>query len=275
MRLSRILAGLLGVVIIAAVALAVVAWRPAIAPTESRHDFAPDLVARGAALALIGNCNTCHTASGSMPYAGGRPISTPFGTSCATNITPDVETGIGRWSEEAFRRAMHEGVDRNGFHLYPAFPYDHFTKVSDEDIGAIYAFLMTREPVPAQRPANDLSFPFNVRSLIAVWKLLFFREGRFKPDQTRTAELNHGAYLVDGLAHCGACHTPRNVLGAEATDQRFSGGEAEGWHAPALNGQSTTPVPWSDGQLLTYLGKGLSILTAPRPARCSPSPTIL
>ncbi len=256
MRLSRILIGLLGIVILGAGAFAVYAWRPAIAPVDPQPSFAPDVIARGAGLALIGNCNTCHTAVGGAPYAGGAPVATPFGTIYATNITPDPETGIGRWSEAAFRRAMHEGVARDGQHLYPAFPYDHFTKVSDEDVGAIYAFLMTREPVNAPARAHDLSFPFNLRPLIAGWKLLFFREGRYQADAAQSADANRGAYLVDGLAHCGACHTPRNGLGAEKRDQAFSGGDAEGWHAPALNSDSTTPVAWTDGQLATYLRQG-------------------
>jgi len=257
MRRSLILlAVLLGIIIVAAASFSIFAWRPAIAAIDAAPGFEPELISRGAQLALIGNCNTCHTASGGRSYAGGRPMETPFGTVYTTNITPDSETGIGHWSEEAFRRAMHEGVSRDGRHLYPAFPYDHFTKVSDEDVRAIYAFLMTRDAYRAEIPPNDLSFPFNMRPLIAVWKLLFFEEGRFEPSATHAAEFNRGAYLVDGLAHCGACHTPRNAFGAERSDQRFGGGEAEGWHAPALNSNSTTPVPWLEGQLFNYLRQG-------------------
>jgi len=256
MRLTRILAGLLGIVLLAVVVFAILAWRPAIAPLDSPQTFDRQLIARGAALASIGNCSACHTASGGAAYAGGGALQTPFGLVYATNITPDPEYGIGQWSEEAFRRAMHQGVRRDGRHLYPAFPYDHFTKLSDDDVRAIYAFLMTRAPVHAANQRNALSFPFNIRPLVAGWKLLFFKEGRFEPDEGRSAELNRGAYLVEALAHCGACHTPRNALGAVKRDQTFSGGEAEGWHAPALNADSTTPVPWTEGQLQTYLQRG-------------------
>jgi mono/diheme cytochrome c family protein len=183
-------------------------------------------------------------------------VPTPFGTIYGTNITPDPETGIGQWSERAFARAMQEGVRRDGAHLYPAFPYDHFTKLTADDIRALYAFLMTRHPVRATAPDNELAFPFNIRLLIAGWKLLFFERGEFRPDTAQTAEWNRGAYLVDGLAHCGACHTPRNVLGAEKRDQRFSGGDIEGWHAPALNAASPAPTPWTVDQLATYLRNG-------------------
>jgi mono/diheme cytochrome c family protein len=214
------------------------------------------LIAKGAELAMIGNCNVCHTKAGGAAYAGGRPIQTPFGTVYATNITPHPDTGIGRWSELAFLRAMQEGIRRDGEHLYPAFPYDHFTKVSSEDLRAIYAFMMTREPVRAETPTNALQFPFSFRSLIAGWKLLFFRPGEFRPDPTLNAELNRGAYLVEGLAHCGACHTPRNALGAERNDRYLGGGEAEEWHAPALNAASTAPVAWTAGELFTYLRQG-------------------
>jgi mono/diheme cytochrome c family protein len=148
------------------------------------------LVAKGAELALIGNCNSCHTREDGAAYAGGRPLETPFGTIYATNITPDPDTGIGAWSETAFRRALREGVRRDGAHLYPAFPYDHFTKLEDGDVRALYAFLMTREPIRAQTPANALPFPKSERALIAGWKLLFFTPGELKPDPTLSAELN-------------------------------------------------------------------------------------
>jgi mono/diheme cytochrome c family protein len=233
------------------------AWYPAIAADDQRQAaFDPKLVAKGAELALIGNCNTCHTREGGTPYAGGRPVPTPFGTIYATNITPDADTGIGRWSEAAFVRAMHEGVRRDGAHLYPAFPYDHFTRLTADDVRSLYAFLMTRAPVRADTPANELTFPFNIRFLIAGWKLLFFERGEFRPDAAQTAEWNRGAYLVNALAHCGACHTPRNALGAERQDQRFAGGDIENWHAPALNEQSPAPTPWTTDQLATYLRNG-------------------
>ncbi|MFT8246305.1 c-type cytochrome [Roseomonas sp. BN140053] len=234
------------------------AWHPAIDPVQPPRpeSFDPALVRRGAELAAIGNCNVCHTAPGGKVFAGGLAIPTPFGTIYSTNITPDPDTGIGRWSEAAFTRSMRAGLDREGHHLYPAFPYNHFTLVSDEDNRALYAYLMTREPVRAEAPANELPFPLNQRWVLAGWKLLFFREGTFQPDAARDAEWNRGAYLAEGLGHCGACHTPRNALGAERSDAHYAGGEAEGWHAYALNADSPAAVPWERDAMATYLRQG-------------------
>jgi mono/diheme cytochrome c family protein len=236
----------------------------ALAPGEPppRASFDAGVIAKGAQLAAIGNCNVCHTAPGGKTYAGGRPLHTPFGTMYGTNITPDPDTGIGRWSYAAFARAMREGVDREGRHLYPAFPYEYFTRLTDDDVRAIYAFVMTREPVRAESRPHELPFPFNLRSLIGTWKFLFFERGPFRPDASRNTEWNRGAYLVEGLAHCSACHTPRNFLGAEKKRLLFSGGEAEGWHGPALNAANPAPVPWTAEQLYTYLRTGLDELHA-------------
>src|SRR5262245_14985911 len=258
MRLRRALLGVLSVVLLGAVGFMFLSRQPALPAVQpaSAADFDRALVGKGAELALIGNCNVCHTKQDGAPYAGGRPLKTPFGTIYASNITPDVDTGIGSWSQTAFLRAMREGVRRDGAHLYPAFPYDHFTKASDGDLRALYAFLMTREPVRAQTPNNELPFPWSERALLAAWKLLYFKAGELKPDPTLSAELNRGAYLVEGLAHCGACHTPRNGLGAEANDRYLGGGEIDGWHAPALNSASPTPVPWTNEQLFNYLRHG-------------------
>jgi mono/diheme cytochrome c family protein len=151
---------------------------------------------------------------------------------------------------------MREGVDREGRHLYPVFPYDHFTLVKDEDIRALYAYFMTRGSVRATAPANDVPFPLNLRPLIAGWKVLFLRPGPYAPDAAQSDVWNRGAYLVEGLAHCGACHTPRNILGAEKTQDRFAGGEAEGWTAYALNQASPAPVPWDSEALRIYLRNG-------------------
>ena len=243
-----------------ALAFMAYAWRPAIEPVEppSRSSFDPASIARGAQLALIGNCNVCHTADGRPPYAGGRPLQTPFGTIYSTNITPDPATGIGRWSEEAFRRAMREGVDRRGRHLYPAFPYDHYTRMSDEDIAAVYAFLMTRHTASAETPVNEVTFPANVRMLLAGWKLLFLRPGAYRHDASRDAAWNRGAYLVQGPGHCGACHTPRNFLGAEKQRAFLAGGISEGWNAPPLNPASATPEPWTEQALAQYLRHGIA-----------------
>jgi mono/diheme cytochrome c family protein len=215
--------------------------------------YDPTLVAKGAWLAAIGNCNTCHTASNGRTFAGGRALATPFGTIYATNITPDPETGIGGWSPSDFLRAMDQGVDREGRHLYPAFPYDHFTHVADDDVNAMYAFLMTRDPVRAQTPANRILVP---RPAIAVWKALYFKPGPLAPDAGHDASWNRGRYLVDGLGHCGACHTPRNALGAEKEREDLAGGTVDGWRAPALNETSPAPSLWTIEQLVTYLRTG-------------------
>ena len=197
----------------------------------------------------------CHTVEGGKPYAGGTPLKTPFGTVHGTNITPDAETGIGRWSLEAFTRAMREGVDREGRNLFPAFPYDHFTKATDEDIAALYAFLMTREPVNQKNLGNTVPLP---RLTVSVWKSRYLERGVYKPDPAKSAVWNRGAYLVEGLGHCGACHTPRNTLGAEKKDQAFAGAEIDGWQAPALDSASPSPVPWTVDALQAYLKHGIA-----------------
>jgi mono/diheme cytochrome c family protein len=229
---------------------------PVSAP-PSRAAFSPATIATGAELAALGDCVVCHTTKEGRPYAGGRGIPTPFGTVFATNITPDRATGIGDWSPEAFRRAMRDGIDRQGRHLYPVLPYPHFIRATDDDISALYAFLMTREPVSQQTPPNKLSFPANIRPLLAGWKALFLRHAPFQPDPARSADWNRGAYLVDAIGHCGACHTPHNFLGAEKSGRTLAGGEAEGWYAPALRSDSPAPRPWSVAQLTTYLRTGV------------------
>jgi mono/diheme cytochrome c family protein len=259
MTKSRMIGSALAALVIGgAVAAFAIVWRPAIAAIDppAPQSFDTALVRRGQDLAAIGNCNDCHTVRGGKDFAGGLPVPTPFGTIFSSNITPDAETGIGRWPEAAFRRAMRSGVDRSGQHLYPTFPYDHFTNVTDEDDRALYAYLMTREPVRAPARANQLPFPFDQRVVIAGWKLLFLRRGTYQPDGTRSAEWNRGAYLVEGLAHCGACHTPRNLLGAERASAQFAGGDVDNWHAYAINAQSSAPVPWDAEALFTYLRDG-------------------
>jgi mono/diheme cytochrome c family protein len=258
--LRRGLLVLLILVVAMGAAFVALAWRPSIAPINppSRASFDAALIERGSALAAIGGCVSCHTAPGGKPYAGGLALETPFGTVYGTNITPDAQTGIGRWPEAAFVRALREGVRRDGRHLYPVFPYDHYTRVADDDVRALYAFLMTRSPVRAEAPENDLAFPMNVRMLIAGWKLLFFDGKAFQPDAAQTAEWNRGAYLAEGLGHCGSCHTPRNFLGGPKKGLHYAGGEVEGWHAPALDASSRTPVPWSVDALERYLTQGLS-----------------
>jgi mono/diheme cytochrome c family protein len=255
--------GLIASIVVAALTLAAVAgfaivWWPAIAPIDppAPQSFDAALVKRGRELAAIGNCASCHTVRGGQDFAGGLPVPTPFGTIFSSNITPDAETGIGRWPESAFARAMRSGVDREGRHLYPTFPYDHFTNVSAEDDQALYAFLMSRPALGAPAHANQLPFPLDRRVVIAGWKLLFFHRGAYQPDPARSAEWNRGAYLVEGLAHCGACHTPRNLLGAERNSARFAGGDVDNWDAYAINAQSPAPVPWDAEALFAYLRNG-------------------
>ena len=235
-------------------------WRPAIAPipVPSPKAFTVEQVAHGAVLAKLGDCAVCHTADGGAPFAGGRRIPTPFGILYSDNLTPDPDTGMGHWSAEAFRRAMKDGVGRNGAHLYPAQPYEHFTHVTDEDLDALYAYLMTRRAVRTDAPANRLIPPLGFRPLLAGWKLLFLHEGPVRVDSTQTAEWNRGAYIVEGLAHCGACHTPRNLAGSEERARAYAGGVAEGWQAPALDVSNPAARKWTVDALYTYLRNGLS-----------------
>jgi nicotinate dehydrogenase subunit B len=219
--------------------------------------FAPELVARGKVLASLGNCAVCHTAHNGVPNAGGKPLATPFGTVYSTNITPDGQTGIGNWSLDAFIRAMRQGISRDGHRLYPAFPYTSFRNTSDDDLKALYAYLMSQTPVRSRPPETKLAFPFSVRPLMAAWNGLFLRRNTFTADATQSAQWNRGAYLVNGLGHCSACHTPRNAFGAEKTGAAFmSGGVADGWEAPALSTLSNAPVPWSEDELFGYLRHG-------------------
>ncbi|MET4294837.1 nicotinate dehydrogenase subunit B [Bradyrhizobium sp. LB8.2] len=215
-------------------------------------------IARGQQLAALGNCAECHTTIGGALNTGGRALETPFGTIYATNITPDAETGIGAWSYPAFERAMRDGLHRDGRQLYPAFPYTHFSKTSDSDMQALYAYLMAQPAVRATQRANTLAFPFNLRPLLAGWNALFHQTREFKPDAAKSEVWNRGAYLVEGLGHCSACHSTRNALGAEQREAYLAGGFAEGWEAPPLTSLSHAPIPWSEDELYAYLGTGQS-----------------
>lgn len=244
----------LSTLILLACATAGCAEAPVTRGAPARFDQAT--IAKGAELSALGDCRGCHTAEGGVAFAGSRPLAAPFGTIYSTNITPDTQSGIGRWSIEDFRRALREGVDREARRLYPAFPYDHFTRMNDADVDALYAFVMTREPAKARAPRNRLVFPANVRPLLVAWDALFLDDRRYAPDPTQGAQWNRGAYLVEGVGHCGACHTPRNIAGAERKSDRLAGGEAEGWHAPALGTRSHAPIPWTNGALFRYLRQG-------------------
>ncbi len=196
---NKRIAGIIAVLLIGSGCAAV--WHPSIAPLAARPAFPTEQIARGAELAAVGDCAVCHTVSQGRPYAGGRGVPTPFGTVYATNITPDPDTGIGQWSEAAFQRAMRDGIDRAGRHLYPVLPYPHFTRASDDDIAALYAFLMTRAPVHQTTRANDLPFPLDNRVLLAGWNLLYLNTGPWHPDPAHDADWNRGAYLIEAIGH--------------------------------------------------------------------------
>ncbi len=253
----------LGSLFVGAATFATLAFpiRSAIAPIERPDSaaYSAATIAKGQLLAALGGCAVCHTAKDGALYAGGRPLQTPFGIIMTTNITPDLDTGIGDWSFPAFERAMREGIHRDGRYLYPAFPYPNFAGASEADLQALYAFLMTQEPVRQANTPSRLAFPFNIRPLLAVWNLLFNRPDTFQKDPAHSAQWNRGRYLVDTLGHCSACHSSRNLLGAERTGSAYlSGGSAEGWDAPALTRVSAVPIPWSEDELFAYLRSGTS-----------------
>lgn len=240
------------------------------APPEAVVD---PLVEKGKYLALAGNCISCHTRQGGEPYAGGLPMKTPYiflGTLHSTNITPDPETGIGTWTEEQFIRAMHTGVSANGTHLLPAFPYTSFTLVSVDDVNAIYAYLKTIPPVKYRPPANSPLFAFRFATNIGMkfWNALFFKEGRFQPDASQSEEWNRGAYLVEGLGHCSACHTPRNIFMAEKTSEKLTGGalpdlvaedKYREWSGVNLTSAKSGLGAWPVGEIAKYLKTGHSM----------------
>jgi mono/diheme cytochrome c family protein len=227
---------------------------PALTPAQPAG---ADAVKRGEYLASAGDCVSCHTAKGAAPYAGGLRIDTPFGFLLSPNITPDDDSGIGRWSADDFWRALHDGVNRRGQDMYPAMPYTFYTKVSRADSDAIFAWLRTLPPVVNEVDADQLRFPFNQRWSMAVWRELYFTSGTFEPDSTKSAQWNRGAYLVEGLGHCSACHSPRNLLGAVERDRAFTGATIDGWFALNLTGNLHTGLgTWSVDELATYLKTG-------------------
>jgi mono/diheme cytochrome c family protein len=221
-------------------------------------------IERGRYLAVLSDCASCHTVPGShQPFAGGRAIETPFGNILAPNITPDPETGIGSWSDDAFDAAIRKGLRRNGSRLYPAMPYTAYTKMSREDVLAIRAYLNTVTPVRNAVDANALPFPFNIRASMRVWNMLYFNQGDYKPDAKKPAEWNRGAFLVDGPGHCGACHTPKTFLGGDKTDEYLRGGFLQGWSAPDITGDTRVGLgAWSAEDLVAYLKSGHNRVSA-------------
>ncbi len=234
----------------------------AIAPIETSWSASSEQVTRGEYLARIGNCAGCHTARGGEPYAGGNAVNTPFGAVYASNLTPDKATGIGAWSADAFYRAMHEGRSRDGHLLYPAFPYPNISLTSREDADAIYAFLMNRiAPVKRENTAHTLHFPYNTQLALAAWRVLYFTPETFAPNASQPAAWNRGAYLVQGLAHCGACHSARNALGATIAGHAYDGAmmPLNDWYAPSLTARNEASVAdWDLAQISAWLKHGIS-----------------
>ncbi len=248
-------------VLVAVVVGGIASWNSEIAPIEKidTSTFSPELIAKGEKLASVGDCAVCHTRPGGERMTGGLAMEIPFGTIYSTNITPDRETGIGKWSYDAFERAMRKGVDREGHYLYPAFPYTAFTKTTDEDLKALYAYLMSQPAVKYQPEETSLMFPFNIRQGVVTWNWLFLEQGAMQPDPQQSAQWNRGAYLTEGLGHCSACHSPRNIMyGEKGGADHLAGGEAEGWSAPSLVANGDSPIIWGHKDLVEFMSTGFS-----------------
>jgi mono/diheme cytochrome c family protein len=224
------------------------------AQAESSDD---ETIALGKALTIAGDCANCHTADPSKPFAGGKRIDTPFGGIYTPNLTPDRETGLGAWSDDEFYRALRYGVRPDGARYYPAFPYPYFTKMTRQNILAIRAYLATLTPFSNRRPPPQLRWPLNYRFVMRAWDWLFFKPGIFEPDQQKSVEWNRGGYLVEGAAHCGACHTPKNLFGADRKGQPLGGGRVQGWFAPRLDGAERSGLKsWTVDDIVEYLQNG-------------------
>lgn len=255
---------------LALAATACLAIAPALAQTPGQgpapSPSSADPVERGHYLALVGNCSSCHTRPGGAPFAGGVAFKTPYGLIYSSNITQDPTSGIGGWTLAQFTQALRQGVAPDGTHLYPAFPYTEFTKVSDADVAALYAYVKTIAPVKSQPPDDQLSFPYNQRWALGLWNRMFLEDGRFRSDPARTPQWNRGAYLVDGLGHCGECHTPRGFLSSQNQAQALSGavypdnvtGRWLGWSSVNLTPAADGLASWSVPELADYLKQGYS-----------------
>jgi len=223
----------------------------------ARAEPAAEAITRGEALATAGDCAGCHTADPAQPFAGGKRIETPFGVISTPNLTPDRETGIGAWGDDDFRRALREGIGPDGTRYYPAFPYPHFTKLTRDDILAIRSYLASLAPLRNPVAPAQMRFPYSYRPLLRLWNFAFFRPGLFVPDQAKRTEWNRGGYLVEGLGHCGSCHTPKNLFGAERSDAPLAGSKIAGWFAPRLDGAARNGLKsWSVDDIVEYLASG-------------------
>ncbi|TCU76597.1 mono/diheme cytochrome c family protein [Bradyrhizobium sp. R2.2-H] len=237
--------------------LAVIALCSAVAGAALAAEPSPELIAYGKALVEAGDCAGCHTADPAKPFAGGKRIDTPFGAIYAPNLTPDRDTGIGAWGDADFTRALRYGIAPDGSNYYPAFPYPYFTKMTKDDTVAIRAYLATLAPVASRNKPPELRWPFGYRGLMRLWNAMYFKPGLFEPDQSESAAWNRGGYLVTGLGHCGACHTPKNYFGADRDTQALSGNGVGGWFAPRLDGAVRTGLKsWSEEDIAEYLQSG-------------------
>ncbi len=229
------------------------------APAQTTPDLAEQaLVKRGEYLAIAGDCAACHTPTGGRPYAGGVALATPVGDILSTNITPSKTHGIGNDNLLQFSDALRRGLDANGDHLYPAMPYAAYARITDDDVRALYAYFMHGvAPVDASPPRTRLPFPFDIRASMAVWNLLFLSRAPFRPDSGKGQEWNRGAYLVRGLAHCGACHSPRNLLMAEDASRELAGGTVGAWYAPNITSDVASGIGgWTVPEIVAYLRDG-------------------
>ena len=216
-----------------------------------------DRIERGRYLSVLGDCAACHTAPGGQPFAGGLGLQTPFGKIVAPNITPDRETGIGSMTDQEFLAALHDGRGHDGTRLYPAMPYPAYTKMTDDDVLAMRAYFATVAPVSNRVISNQLPFPFNVRLSMAFWNSLNFTPGRYRPNAGKSAEWNRGAYIVEGAAHCGTCHTPKTLLGGDKNGQPLAGATLQGWFAPDITTDARKGIGgWSKDDLVQYLKTG-------------------
>jgi mono/diheme cytochrome c family protein len=231
---------------------------PAFAQDFQSQDFQnSDRIQRGRYLAVLGDCAGCHTAPGGAPFAGGLALQTPFGTLVAPNITPDTETGIGNMTDDEFLAVLHEGRGHNGKRLYPAMPYPAYTKMTDEDVMAMRAYFATIAPVKNPVVSNQLPFPLNIRLAMVFWNALDFTSGRYQPNPQKSAAWNRGAYIVEGPAHCGTCHTPKTLLGGDKNSAALTGATLQGWFAPDITNDPRKGIgAWSREDLAQYLKSG-------------------
>lgn len=254
---------LIAALLLAASAGVYLALQPATDPpaTGAADEDRAALVARGEYLARAGNCMACHTAPGGTPWAGGRAMDTPFGTIYTSNLTPDPTTGLGQWTADDFWKALHEGRARDGRLLYPAFPYTSYTRVTRADADAIWAWLLTLPPVEQPNRPHALRFPYDTQAALLAWRALYFKPGVFVADATKPEDWNRGAYLVQGLGHCSACHAPRNALGASSDPDALAGGlmPVQNWYAPSLTSPHEAGVAdWAKDDIVALLRDGVS-----------------